>query len=324
MPKPNRAIIRCFFPIFIFFISCSVAAWGSETLRPGEKIHIWVKGEPDLTVDRTIGKDGSISFPLIGSIGLVGLNPRDAAKTIAKMLDDGYLRNPLVQVDRIDTPKMVAGLPKTVVAEPLKFPTEEIQYDPFPAGARGERFGDPIPMESEGGRSTEAPRRSDVAIFPKSPAKVEVVDGKNGKPIPGVAMLLNGKIYQGNRNGQLSLEYREGPMVLMADGYKFVQGNIENHLRNGSRYQIAMEPEIYAPEIVIKIVDFSSNLPMDGVLVTMESMKVKTGSQGTFKIKEIKKEFGEIQFSKRGYRPLRRVLDFKDSSERIIPMMRND
>jgi len=27
---------------------------------------------------------------------------------------------------------------------------------------------------------------------------------------------------------------------------------------------------------------------------------------------------------KRGYRPLRRVLDFKDPSERVLPLARND
>ena len=258
-----------------------------------------MKGEPDLTLDRTVGADGNISFPLIGSVPVSGLTLREAAKTIGKMLDDGYLRNPLVQVNFVGIGKSAETKPQNIVAEPLKIPSDEIAFDPVPV---------PVMTRTES----------------KRPLRIEILDGKTGEPVRNAAMLLGGKIYQSSRSGQMTLETDEGPMILLADGYRAVQGNIENHLRKGSRPQIVMDKIPLAKEILVKVVDFASNFPLADVNVFMNGMKVKTNSQGTFKIKEILNEFGEIQLSKKGYRLLRRVLDFKDPSDRIIPLIRND
>ncbi len=89
---------------FIFIIICLGSATGlvnaasPNLLRAGDLISVWVKGEPELTVERQVGQDGSITMPLIGSVGVSGMKTVDAAKLISQMLEDGYLKDPLVQI----------------------------------------------------------------------------------------------------------------------------------------------------------------------------------------------------------------------------------
>ncbi len=89
---------------FIFIIISLVSATGlvnaaSPTLlRAGDLISVWVKGEPELSVERQIGQDGSINMPLIGSVGVSGMKTSDASRLIAQMLEDGFLKDPLVQI----------------------------------------------------------------------------------------------------------------------------------------------------------------------------------------------------------------------------------
>ena len=89
---------------FIFIIICLGSATGlvsaasPNLLRAGDLISVWVKGEPELSVERQVGQDGSITMPLIGSVGVSGMKTVDAAKLISQMLEDGYLKDPLVQI----------------------------------------------------------------------------------------------------------------------------------------------------------------------------------------------------------------------------------
>ena len=86
--------------IFIGLVSASglVNAAAPALLGAGDTISIWVKGEPELSVERQVGRDGSIIMPLIGSVGVTGMKTTDAARLISQMLEDGYLKDPLVQV----------------------------------------------------------------------------------------------------------------------------------------------------------------------------------------------------------------------------------
>lgn len=288
----------------VILLVCSFPVLAEEPLSPGEKIHIWVKGEPDLTVDRTVGSDGNVKFPLIGSVGVAGLTNREAAKAIAKQLDDGYLRNPLVQVDRIagngppgtsPAPVSAAEGPPKVISGPLKITTGDQNFD--------------YPLKESS--------RSKV----KKPFRVDIVDAKAGDPVPNAVMLLNGKIYQSNRLGQLMLEASEGPITLLADGYQFIQGDLERNLRKGLTSRILMTKVAVAREISVKVVDAVTNTPLSDVMVRLDEMRVKTNTKGIFKIKEIVREFGELQLSKKGYRLIKRILDFKDPGERVISMV---
>ncbi|HEY9070898.1 MAG TPA: polysaccharide biosynthesis/export family protein [Candidatus Ozemobacteraceae bacterium] len=260
--------------------------FAQETLAPGDRIRVWVKGEPDLTVERVIGADGSIAYPLIGSVGVNGLKPHEAARVIARMLDDGYIRQPLVQVDAI---ARAAVRPET-----------------------------PAPEQGADGKGEESAEKTGGSKV------VEIVDGKTGEGIGNAALLLGGKIYQSNRLGQIVAEDLSGRIVLMADGYKILQGPADRFVRAGNPSRIIMDRITLAREITVKVVDADTRKPLPGATVKLDEMSVKTNGQGIFKVKDIRKEFGEIHLEMAGYKPLRKVLDFKGPAEQVLALKRHE
>ena len=65
-------------------------------LGTGDKVKITVFNEPTLSGEFTIGSDGSVSLPLIGSVGASGKTASQLALAAQTKLSDGYLRNPQV------------------------------------------------------------------------------------------------------------------------------------------------------------------------------------------------------------------------------------
>jgi polysaccharide export outer membrane protein len=58
-------------------------------LAAGDAIRITVFQNPDLTLDTRVAEDGSISYPLIGTVHVGGTTVAQSEKQIAKMLKDG-------------------------------------------------------------------------------------------------------------------------------------------------------------------------------------------------------------------------------------------
>lgn len=88
----------------LFTFSCSVAAWKSHaqtiyTIDSGDELRITVFEEETLSGDFSVGTDGSVTMPLIGTVNVRGLTPQAAQQTIANALVDGYLRHPVVSID---------------------------------------------------------------------------------------------------------------------------------------------------------------------------------------------------------------------------------
>jgi polysaccharide export outer membrane protein len=68
-------------------------------LGAGDTIRVTVYQNPDLTLETRINEGGTISYPLLGSVKLGGLNLVDAEKVIAKGLKDGnFLKQPQVSL----------------------------------------------------------------------------------------------------------------------------------------------------------------------------------------------------------------------------------
>jgi len=67
-------------------------------LGPGDKIHIVVYGEADLTTDVKIDKSGFISFPFLDDIQVIGLSTKKLESIIIKGLLGDYIVNPQVSV----------------------------------------------------------------------------------------------------------------------------------------------------------------------------------------------------------------------------------
>lgn len=271
----------------IFLISLFAASMlnaAPEIIRSGDIVSVWVKGEPELTVERQVGADGSIAYPLIGNIGLNNLKTNEAAKLIAQLLEDGYLREPLVQVS-------VKGKSRARAGKAVAVPLNEVKAE---------------------------------SVESTKPVLLEVIDGATTKGIAGVAMMLGNRIYQSNRLGQILVDSQEGRIVVIADGYQILNGEMTSFVKPGNPPKIALEKISLPEEIVFRVLDAFTRQPLTGVDVTLDSMKVSTNKNGIFKIKKLQKEFGEVSLSKRGYKPHQMVVDFKGPQEQLILMVRND
>ncbi len=256
------------------------------TIGIGDSISIWVKGEPELSVERQVGNDGSVLLPLIGSVGVNGLKTVDAARLISGMLEDGFLRDPLVQVTIKNKAAASAKAPTKVSARPID--------KPAPAS-------EPVPARQQ---------------------LIEIVDDTSKAGIGGVAMMLGNRVYQSNRLGQIIIEEAAGDAVMMADGYQTLSGSL-SQLLQGSR-RIYLKRVQTAESITFTVIDASTRRPISNVEVSLEGMKIKANRQGVFKISQISKEFGEITLTRRGYQTLRRVVDYKDSDTRTIEMVKQE
>jgi polysaccharide export outer membrane protein len=69
------------------------------TLGPGDIVRVSVYGQKDLDTVAQVSSDGSITFPLLGSVTVAGLTPRDAERRIANELSSRSLvREPQVTI----------------------------------------------------------------------------------------------------------------------------------------------------------------------------------------------------------------------------------
>ncbi|MGV6826197.1 MAG: polysaccharide biosynthesis/export family protein [bacterium] len=67
-------------------------------LGAGDQVRITVFQEPDLSVETRISTNGSIDYPLLGTIKLAGKSLGEATRTIDQQLRGDYLVNPRVSV----------------------------------------------------------------------------------------------------------------------------------------------------------------------------------------------------------------------------------
>ncbi|MDP0489910.1 MAG: polysaccharide biosynthesis/export family protein [Verrucomicrobiota bacterium JB023] len=73
-------------------------------IQTHDTVSITVFREPDLDTTGRLGQGGSITMPLIGQVGLVGLTTEAAEKAIEAKLFDGYLVDPDVRVRIVARP----------------------------------------------------------------------------------------------------------------------------------------------------------------------------------------------------------------------------
>ncbi len=67
-------------------------------LRPADVIDVVVLGQPSLSADFIVDKDGVITYPLIGRVEVNGLTPAEVAKKLQSLLGAGFLKRPEVSV----------------------------------------------------------------------------------------------------------------------------------------------------------------------------------------------------------------------------------
>ena len=70
----------------------------SYRLGQGDRIGIQVFDEPDLTMETRVGASGMINYSYLGNLQVTGKNTVELEQEITRLLRDGYLVNPSVNV----------------------------------------------------------------------------------------------------------------------------------------------------------------------------------------------------------------------------------
>lgn len=68
-------------------------------LGPGDKLRVTVFNEPSLTGEYSVTSQGTIAFPLIGSVDATGLTTDTLSKAVEAKLEQGYLKAPRVSTE---------------------------------------------------------------------------------------------------------------------------------------------------------------------------------------------------------------------------------
>ena len=95
----------------LFLVSCSggenvkihsqqqVAPVLDNTLEPGDLFEVRVYGEKGLSGQYRVSSNGTMDFPLIGSVMVAGMTPSQVKQTLEKALFDGqFLRDPQISI----------------------------------------------------------------------------------------------------------------------------------------------------------------------------------------------------------------------------------
>jgi polysaccharide export outer membrane protein len=95
-----RYAVVALFSLWVFAANVSAQERQPEyQLGSGDTIRITVFQNPDLTVETRVTENGTISYPLVGSVRVGGMTIPAAEQTIAKALRDGnYIQQPQVNI----------------------------------------------------------------------------------------------------------------------------------------------------------------------------------------------------------------------------------
>lgn len=69
-----------------------------ERLGVDDVFEVRIVGEPDLSKPYRVGADGTIDFPFVGRLEVLGMRPGEVQQELTKRLKAGYLRDPQLSV----------------------------------------------------------------------------------------------------------------------------------------------------------------------------------------------------------------------------------
>ena len=101
LPAAGPAALCLVLSMVWWLVPWHPAARGAETeseyrIGPNDIIRVQVFGEDDLTVERKVGGDGQVNFPLLGNVAVHGRTIQALQDELAARLGDGYVRHPKV------------------------------------------------------------------------------------------------------------------------------------------------------------------------------------------------------------------------------------
>jgi len=103
-------IIKQFLSVIVISLACFTQAFAVELdqknegyrLGQGDRIVIKIYEQPDLTLETQLNDSGTINFPFIGSVNLLGVTVEQAQQIIFEGLNGDYLIDPNVFVSVIE------------------------------------------------------------------------------------------------------------------------------------------------------------------------------------------------------------------------------
>jgi polysaccharide export outer membrane protein len=100
----SKAVVILFFQLFTFSAFAAEGEYGlaDYVLGTGDMIRIQVYDEADLYLESRVGDRGTISYPFLGELKVVGLTPDKLGWLITSKLKGDYLVNPKVSVDILE------------------------------------------------------------------------------------------------------------------------------------------------------------------------------------------------------------------------------
>ncbi len=103
-----------------------------ERLGVDDVFEIRVVGETELSGSYRVGSDGTIDFPYIGRVTVLGLRPNEVQEEVTRGLRDGYFRSPqvsvlvrewnsrkLVVLGKVQKPGPVSYFPKMTIVDAI-------------------------------------------------------------------------------------------------------------------------------------------------------------------------------------------------------------
>lgn len=80
-----------------------------ERLGVDDVFDVRVVGEPEWSGEYRVGVDGTIDYPYLGRLKIVGLRPGEVQEELTKRLKEGYIRNPqvVIHVKELNSRKIV-------------------------------------------------------------------------------------------------------------------------------------------------------------------------------------------------------------------------
>lgn len=108
-------------------VTGAIAQPQDYTLGPGDVVRITVFQNPDLNTETRVSEIGTITFPLVGAVGVSGQSPRQVERVIEeKLRQGGFVNRPQVNV----TVQQFKSMQVSVLGQvnrPGKYPLEQSQ-----------------------------------------------------------------------------------------------------------------------------------------------------------------------------------------------------
>lgn len=175
-----------------------------------------------------------------------------------------------------------------------------------------------LPIETKREKNFAKERKAPES---KQQVRLRIVDSVTDEPLSEALIYSLDKIYQTDKRGSCVLNEFAEYLTVLADGYVTRTGYLEEL---SEKSVIKMQPAPVRSSLTITVLDGFTNMPLKGVEVRIGKETVRTNNQGQFKISSITEEYGNISLSKKGYRPLSMIIDYKGAPERTIVIFRKE